>query len=96
MLYKQVDRISKMIAEAAEHDPRIREIFDRRMTPDICKFEISDEDSGIHMVGCLPHPPVIKGEQFSNIIAKFTPPSFLNENQKEFYMNMFPLKGKNE
>lgn len=96
MLYKQDDRISKMLAEAAEHDPRIREIFDRRMNPDICKFEISDEDSGIHMVGCLPHPPVIKSEQFSNIIAKFIPPSFLNKEQSEFFISKFPLKGINE
>jgi hypothetical protein len=96
MLYKQDDRIAKRLAEAAENDPKIKEIFDRRMNPDICKFEISDEDSGIHMVGCFPKSPIIESEPFLNIITKIKPPSFLNENQKEFYMNRFPLKDKNE
>lgn len=87
---------TKRLALIMEADPRIKEIFDRRMNSDICKIVAEDEDSGVQLTGCFQYLPVINSVRFPNTIVKIEPPNFLNESQNEFYINRFPLKGKNE
>ena len=87
---------AKKLAEAIENNSDVASIFDRRIVPEACAIFARPV-----IIGEMQESPIITleariyGEPMFNVV-KFSPPSFLNKEQSEFFMNKFPLKGINE
>lgn len=84
---------ARRMAELIEKDSVVASMFDRRMVPDVCAVFARPV-----IIGEMQESPSITlesriyGEPMFNVV-KFSPPSFLNTEQSEFFMNKFPLKG---
>lgn len=86
------------LAEKIMSSPNIAKIFNHQNISDDCdEFdrqrlpiikEIQESRSSVREI-CLYEESIFK-------FVKISPPSFLKEDQKDFFMSKFPLKDKNE
>ena len=87
---------ARRMAELIEKDSVVASMFDRRMVP-----EVRAVFARPVILGEMQESPNITletriyGEPMFNVV-KISPPSFLNKEQSEFFINKFPLKGQNE
>lgn len=87
---------ARRMAELIEKDSVVASMFDRRMVPEACAVFARPV-----ILGEMQESPSITletriyGEPMFNVV-KISPPSFLNKEQSEFFINKFPLKGQNE
>lgn len=87
---------ARRMAELIEKDSVVASMFDRRMVPEACAVFARPVILGeIQESPSITLETRIYGEPMFNVV-KFSPPSFLNKEQSEFFMNKFPLKGQNE
>lgn len=92
---------TRSLALIMENDPTVARIFDRRICSGAGAGAVHAIFTRPTIVGEMQEAPSVTmetgfyGEQIFNVV-KISPPSFLNKEQSEFFMNKFPLKDKNE
>lgn len=87
---------TRSLALIMENDPTVARIFDHMISPETHVIFGRPPIMGEMQTSPIITMGTVSDENFPPVVAKFSPPSFLNKEQSEFFMNKFPLKDKNE
>ena len=84
---------ARRLAEVIENNSDVASMFNRRIVPEVTAiFGRPNIIGEMQEASSATIETRFYGEPIFNVV-KFSPPSFLNKEQSEFFMNKFPLKG---